>query len=338
MVSEPLGLVLLGVFLLLVVDLRDRPTWPRTILVGLVAGVLTLTRPEQLAVAVVIVTPVLLGSRIMSTRQRLARFVAVGVVGAAVLAPWAIYNSTRFAEPVLISTGEGNTFLAANCAPGSFSGERMGFWDNRCPINLAAEHPGIDESELGLLSRSQAVENLRDNFGRLPSSCRRGSDACWQSSVRARRWEFVAQWLVVDTWLVWAWVVSFWAIFVVAGVGVVMARRRGRPVWPLVAPFVVPVVLLVVSYGEPRYHAMADLGLIVLAGYALDRVISRRSEASPQAPPDVHRLRSDGPESRGPAGCLPCTHPGDVRDGSMEPCRRTPLCVMPSARRRRVPR
>ncbi len=63
-----------------------------------------------------------------------------------------------------------------------------------------------------------------------------------------------------------------------------MARRRGRPVWPLVAPFVVLFEMLV-FYGEPRYHAMADLGLIVLAAFAIDRIVARRSEASPPAAP-----------------------------------------------------
>ncbi len=51
MLSEPLGLALLGVVLLLVADLRDRPTWPRALLVGLVSVALALTGPEQLAVA-----------------------------------------------------------------------------------------------------------------------------------------------------------------------------------------------------------------------------------------------------------------------------------------------
>ncbi len=244
--AEPLALVLLGVLLLLVADLRDRPTWPRTVLVGVVAGALALTHPEQLVVAAVVVAPILLGSRALSVRQRLARLAVVTVVGAAVLAPWAVYNSTRFEDPVLISTGGGAIFLGANCAPGSYTGPGLGFSDGTCRAKLSAEHPGSDESQLDSLARSQAFQNMRDHSGRLlvviPARLGRLLAVFRPSQTVG----FVAQQLVVDTWLVWAWVASFWVILIAAAVGAVMARRRGRAVWPLVAPFAVSVVLLLV--------------------------------------------------------------------------------------------
>jgi hypothetical protein len=37
--------------------------------------------------------------------------------------------------------------------------------------------------------------------------------------------------------------------------------------------------LAALTYGEPRYHAMADLGLLVLAAVALERVSRRVATA-----------------------------------------------------------
>ena len=67
MLSEPLGLALLGVVLLLVADLRDHPTVLRAAIVGAVSGLLALTRPEQVVVVALIVVPLLLRDRSLST-------------------------------------------------------------------------------------------------------------------------------------------------------------------------------------------------------------------------------------------------------------------------------
>jgi len=49
-----------------------------------------------------------------------------------------------------------------------------------------------------------------------------------------------------------------------------------------VAPIVITLLVVTVAFGEPRYHALADLGLIVLAAVALDH-LARRVTASSRA-------------------------------------------------------
>ena len=49
-------------------------------------------------------------------------------------------------------------------------------------------------------------------------------------------------------------------------VGAVGLRRRGRPLWPFVAPVVLVTLVSLVGYGDPRFRQAADVALVVLAG------------------------------------------------------------------------
>ena len=77
------------------------------------------------------------------------------------------------------------------------------------------------------------------------------------------------------TWPVWAWVTAFWLIAPLAVYGSVLLRRSGRFQWPLVAPLLIVVLMDSISFGDPRYHTPADLGIVVLAAVALDHGFRR---------------------------------------------------------------
>jgi 4-amino-4-deoxy-L-arabinose transferase-like glycosyltransferase len=306
MLSEPLGLVLLGVVLLLVADLRDHPTVVRAAIVGAVSGLLALTRPEQVVVVALIVVPLLLRVRSLSTPARLARIAVVGVVMIAVLAPWTVYNASRFKERVVLSSDSGATMLAGNCAPGSFAGARMGFWDNTCLLVLASQHPGLDTAQLDRAARDAAVDNVRDNSDRLPIVVPARVGRLLGVFRPSQTVGFVAQWMGVDTGLIWAWVASFWVILALAVGGAIVARRERTWTWPLVAPFAVVLVAMLVFNGEPRFHAMADLGLVVLAAFAIDRLLTRRRPSV--AKPSRSSTRADRPAPRDRGRRLPSVH------------------------------
>ena len=74
----------------------------------------------------------------------------------------------------------------------------------------------------------------------------------------------------------WAWVTSYWLLVPLAVAGSVTLRRRRRFQWPLVAPVVLVVLVATVTYGDPRYHTMADLGVVVLAAVAACELVQRR--------------------------------------------------------------
>jgi hypothetical protein len=85
----------------------------------------------------------------------------------------------------------------------------------------------------------------------------------------------VASWLNTETWPIWAWVASFWLVVLLAAYGSLLVRRSKRFQWPLVAPAAIALVVVTITAGDPRYHAPADLGFVVLAAVALDRLTRR---------------------------------------------------------------
>ena len=276
--SEPLALVLVGALTLLVADLRGGPTLLRSVVVGAICGLLGLTRPEQLALLGIVVVPLLLLARSLSVRQRILRIAAVAITCGLVIVPWTVYNASRFEEPVLLSTNGGVLLLIGNC---SYSGERLGFYDTSCFFREARQHRSYDRSQMDVLARSVAVDNARDNLDRLPVvvPARIGRMLALFRPGQTVGW--VGDWMATGTWLIWAWVVSFWVLLAAAIVGWIVARRRRQFSWPLVAPLVVAVFTVAISYGEPRYHTPADLGVMVLAAVALERLLVRPRRSVP---------------------------------------------------------
>jgi hypothetical protein len=64
----------------------------------------------------------------------------------------------------------------------------------------------------------------------------------------------------------------------------VLLRRSRRFQWPLVAPVVIVLLVVTVAFGDPRYHTMADLGIVVLAAVALNELARRRTHWRPVSP------------------------------------------------------
>jgi 4-amino-4-deoxy-L-arabinose transferase-like glycosyltransferase len=281
--SEPLGLLLLGILTLMLYDLRDRPTVARSLVVGGMLGLLGLVRSEELALLVFVIAPVLLLARRLTVSQRWLRLGAVTAVMVAVLLPWAIYNQTRFEKPVPLSTNGGSTLLAGNCPPATYSGKLIGFYGGNCLFKVAVAHPGVDRSVLDPIQRDLAFENMVDNVDRLPATIAARVGRTVGVFRPTQTVGFVADWMTTDTGPIWAWVISFWILVPLAVVGVISARRSRAFLLPLLGPLVIVLITVALSYGEPRYHTLADLGIIVLAALGVERLVSRlRRVAEPE--------------------------------------------------------
>lgn len=272
LLAEPLGLVLLAGLLLGLAWFRDAPGVGRGVAVGALLGLLALVRSEQAALLVLVVGPTILLARTLSLQRRLVLLGAATATMVALLAPWAIFNQTRFEEPVLLSASGGFTLLAGNCEPYTFEGERVGFFDTRCSLRVIARNPDRDQSQNDPLFRSEALTNIEANASDLPrvALARYGRAAAVFRPTQTVG--FVAKWMGTGTTPIWAWVISFWALLVLAIVGLRAARARGMWLLPLLGPVVLALVLIGVTYGEPRYHNPADLSIIVLAATGLVRL------------------------------------------------------------------
>jgi 4-amino-4-deoxy-L-arabinose transferase-like glycosyltransferase len=279
--SEALGLVVAGVLLLLVADLWQRPNLVRAVLAGAVAGALALVRSEQLALLVIVIAPILLLNRRISMNRRLASTGIAAATALLVIAPWAIYNQSRFEEPVVLSTNLGPTLLSGNCpTAGTYGGDALGSFNLGCVVVRGKSHADFDESQRDIDSRRAAFTNMRENIDRLPKTVLARYGRLVGVFRPAQTVGIDAAWLNSATWPVWAWITSFWVLVPLAVYGSVLMRRSRRLQWPLVAPLVIVILTTTVAFGDPRYHTPADLGLVVLAAVALDHLVRRRQANS----------------------------------------------------------
>jgi len=273
--SEPLGLLIVGVLMLVLADLWHRPTPARAVLAGAALGALALVRSEQLALLVIAVAPILLLNQRITLKRRLAWTGAATLTALVLIAPWTIHNLGRFEEPVVLSSNVGSTLLAGNCPPTTYTGDLIGHYDVTCNRERSARMPDLDRSQHDIEARNLAFENMRDNVDRLPATVVARHGRTIGVFRPAQTVEHAASWMGSATWPVWAWVASFWLVAALAIYGSVVLRRSRTFQWPLVAPLLITLLVVTVAYGEPRYHTPADLGVIVLAAVGLDWLMRR---------------------------------------------------------------
>jgi 4-amino-4-deoxy-L-arabinose transferase-like glycosyltransferase len=274
--SEPLGLLIIGLLTLTLADLWQRPSLGRAALTGAVAGALALVRSEQVAMIAIAVVPVLLLNPRVTVPRRIAWTGAAAATAALLMAPWTIYNLGRFDEPVLLSTNSGSTLLSGNCPPVTYSGELIGFHDNRCLSELILRIGPRDRSEGDIAARNAAFDNIVDNLDRMPATVLARYGRTLGVFRPSQTVDYAAGWFGSATWPVWAWATSFWLLLPLAGYGYIVLRQARAFRWPLVAPLVITLLVVTFAYGELRYHTPSDLGLVVLAAVGLER-LSRSS-------------------------------------------------------------
>ncbi|MBV8949428.1 MAG: glycosyltransferase family 39 protein, partial [Actinobacteria bacterium] len=113
--SETVCALVVTLALLATYRFLDRPRWTRAAVVGVLCGVAALTRAELLVLAPVLAAWMLFTRRIAIPRVRASAAGAVIVGMLVTLAPWFVYNQTRFKNTVIISTNDGVAMAGSNC-------------------------------------------------------------------------------------------------------------------------------------------------------------------------------------------------------------------------------
>jgi 4-amino-4-deoxy-L-arabinose transferase-like glycosyltransferase len=267
--AEPLAILMLGLSIIALYRFSERTDLRRAIEVGVLLGLTALVRSELLALLVIVLPVILWQAKSVSLARRgMLGLVTIGCV-ILMVSPWAIFNAKRFQEPVLLSSNMGSALLLGNC-PLTFEGEMMGFYDMKC-LKYADTGDAVDSSVRDGLYRAAAIDQIRENWKKLPYTvaARYGRTlGVYRSQQTVTK---VAAWHGTAPWPVWAWVISFWVVSLLAIVGAVTAIRARSKLLPLLAPIFITLGVVAVISGEPRYHTMADLSLVVLA--ALGTVI-----------------------------------------------------------------
>jgi 4-amino-4-deoxy-L-arabinose transferase-like glycosyltransferase len=280
LMSETLYGALLAATLWLALRFARRPSLGLAAGLGALVALAALTRGEALLLAPLLLVPLAVRAGAAWRSRLTLAAVALGAF-ALVLAPWTIRNLTVFEEPVLISTNGNAVFVGSNC-DAVYHGDFIGLWN----FNCYGDAPGGDESESALVYRERGFDYARDHAGRLPLVM----------GVRLLRvWDFYRplQQAAYESLEGRSETASriglafYYPLLLLAAAGAVILRRRGAPLWPLLAFPVMVTITAVLIYGVTRFRFAAEPALCVLAAVALASipaaVAARRRKTSVSA-------------------------------------------------------
>jgi 4-amino-4-deoxy-L-arabinose transferase-like glycosyltransferase len=287
LMSEPLATTLLAGAILAVLWAGDGERLWRWALAGALLGLLALTRPEYLGVAIVIAAVVFARGIGVEWRRPLAQ-AAVLLAGVVLtVVPWTVRNAVVLDRLVPISTGGGQVLFSGSYMPSGGDPERVGREVlERHPgltRRLAAEYvePGAGlEAVLAKVRLEQILAALAEQ--RYPEL---ETDRALARMGRERLGEDLtdrpvsyAGFLAAKLWRMWghgprgvmrrpAWEIFNWALlgFGLIGLGLLLARRRWEVV-PILTVLVAITAISLLLVATPR-RSLVMLPLVAsLAG------------------------------------------------------------------------
>jgi 4-amino-4-deoxy-L-arabinose transferase-like glycosyltransferase len=245
------------------------PRWRYAVLLGASCALAMLSRGELVLLVPLLALPVILTIKDLEWTRRLLMIGAVVLAAAVMVAPWQAFLLYRFEKPAFISYGDGGVVAGANC-DSTYSGFLIGFWLGFCRPGRESREPSVAAEQRRNLGR----DYMRDHLGRLPVVVSARVGRLWgvyRPFQMARfavaegkpRWASLAGW-----WM-------FWPLIALAGGGVLLLRRQGVSVFPLLTPLLVVTLVAAVFYGLIRFRAPAEPAIVVLAAVALDAAFVR---------------------------------------------------------------
>jgi 4-amino-4-deoxy-L-arabinose transferase-like glycosyltransferase len=270
--SEPLAMFGVATTIWLAYRFRATPTTGLALCLGGSVGLMAMTRSELLSISVLLVAPLILSASRVTWGRRLGWLAMAGAACVALIAPWAIYNETRFERPVPLSNGLGSVMLQGNCAP-VYHGARLGFAEFGC----LAFVPNLDEepSVADAQYRDAALDFMRANKERVPvvMAARVGRTFGFYRPFQQMRLESNRS---THIWIIRLAFFAYWILLPLAVAGAVIARRRKIPIWPLLAFPAAVLLSILLTAGDVRYRAPAEIPLVLLAAFALDAAVGTR--------------------------------------------------------------
>lgn len=242
-------------------------------LVGGAVAVGALARAELILLVLVLLVPLVLVRSGLHRRERMRLLLVAWAATGLVIAPWCIYNITRFERPVLLSTGLEVTLDSATCDQ-TYYGTFTGYWSRECVLQALARSglpEDTDRSVLAAMYRDDAVDYIRAHLSRVPvvMAARVGRiTGVWNLKQQADLDFFPGGREKELAWAAWGW---YFALALASIPGAMILRRRHVPVFPLlVFPALVVLVTTTIAFGLVRYRATAEATLVLLAAVAID--------------------------------------------------------------------
>jgi len=276
---EPLAMLGTATTLWLAYRYRAAPSVGLAAALGAAVALLALTRSELIAISLLLVTPLILFSADGNLARRVARLTLAGAVSVVCIAPWSLFNLTRFALFVPLSNGLGSALRAGNCSA-TYDGERLGADQFACLLFVPklSEEPSIADRQY----RQAALTFIWARIDRLPVviAARLGRTfnmfrPFQQVHFEAERGTAIA--------VLWVALFSYWLLLPFAAAGGLIARRRGVMIYPLLAFPAVAVLSVALTIGAVRYRAPSEVPLVLLAALSFDALLRWRARPSAES-------------------------------------------------------
>ena len=271
MLSETLTFLVVAVLCFVTYGFLAEPTRRGAVALGVACAVVVLTRAEAVLLLVGLLAPLLWARRELDRSTRL-RWLGLAA-GAAVLTimPWSLYNSARFDRPVVVTTSLGATVSSANC-DAVYDGPNIGWWSVWClwhskgSVDGHADAAAQDAEMTGI-----GLRYANNHLHRLPAVVAAREGRAWslyQPFRQAELDEVSGPTRTVSILGVWA----FWLVAIAAVGGAVVAHRRGIPLYPFAALSLTVVLSVAITIGQPRYRALAEVPIVLLAAVGIDQL------------------------------------------------------------------
>ena len=274
--SETMAIFAVAGVLLFAYRYWNQPSPSRAIWLGAWCGIAALSRSELVLTFVLVLAPLVLLTRNRRWALRFGWLAMAGAVGLAVISPWLIFNSGRFHQRVLLSSGFGRTMAAANC-DATYSGPRLGFKSYEC-LGATTDRlykPTMDESDLDQVTRKAATDYVKDHLRDVHAwSPRVGADCC-SCTNRDRRSRSTATTRSAAGWPPSCSSGASTRCSCSRSSGPCVLRSRRVPIYPLLAIFVIAVFAVTITFAQWRYRGPAEPALVLLAAVAIDAGLRR---------------------------------------------------------------
>jgi len=282
--SETLILFTTTLVVLVAYWLWEQPSVGRAAVLGVAVGVAALTRAESIVLVLVLALPLAYVLRRLDLRSKLRLFAVAMVATVVTISPWVIYNLTRFAHPVALSTNLEATLASANCDT-VYRGQNLGSWSFNCVLRL--HPPAGDASTKAIYYRHQVLDYVGKHAGRVPVVVLAREGRTWglfNPIQQVTLDEIEGQ----ERWLARTGLGMFYVLAGAAIGGAIILRRRRITLVPLVGVIVAVAVTVGVVYGTTRFRTPAEVPIVLLAAVGFDEAIGlalARRRAGPGATP-----------------------------------------------------
>lgn len=278
--AETMSMFTTVLIVLLAYSYLKQPSGRRLVYVGVACGFGMLARSELVLLIPLLVVPLVWTTRDRTRKQKWQWVGAAVLAAVIVITPWTVYNASRFAHPIFLSSQLDPTLAAANC-DSVYYGQFQGYFDIQCALAIQKrDHLTLaqDESQQNVVYRREAIKYIRAHLSELPRV--EGVRLLRIAGLYKPATYVRADWYIEGRrpyWITWSGLYSFWLLALAAIAGAVVLRRRANspPLYPLLAPIGVVIITVLAMYASTRFRTTAEPSIVILAAVALDAAWTR---------------------------------------------------------------